>query len=401
MERQKAKLAKKKISDDVRTSEGDSDSIPLDLIQDILKGLPVKTLARFLCVSKPWASIIRNRDFVKSYLTKSSSSTHPQSLIFTFKSKRQGEYYFFSSSQPQNGDESCVASYHMKCHSQPYTAISPSVHGLICYGPPSKLMVYNPSTRRSIALPKIDSHRIRMYHFLGYDPIDGDYKMLCMSRAMHVRRGRGLAQKIQVLTLGNGNSWRMIENCPPHSPESPHICIDGVLYYGAYFDTSTRLLRKDHAVMRFDVRSENFDLIKIPPERATKFTKMTRYNGKLALMFSIGFCDYSGLIELWVLVDAAKHEWSSKIFALPRLAGLKTMFQVFCAIDDDAGEFVLAPENLRAPPFYVLYYDPKKNSLRKVNIEGITENKLQSWANASDRRTISIFPGQVENLMFF
>ncbi|CAH8385958.1 unnamed protein product [Eruca vesicaria subsp. sativa] len=98
----------------------------------------------------------------------------------------------------------------MKCHSQPYIVISPSVHGLICYGPPSKLMIYNPSTRRSIALPKIDSHRLRMYHFLGYHLIDGEHKILCMSRGMHVRRGRGLAHKIQVLTLGNGNSWRMI-----------------------------------------------------------------------------------------------------------------------------------------------------------------------------------------------
>lgn len=129
-----------------------------------------------------------------------------------------------------------------------------------------------------------------MYHYLGYDPIDGDYKMLCMSRGMHVRRGRGLVHKIQVLTIGNGNQWRMIEDCPPpHSPESPHICINGVLYYGAYFDTGTRILRKDHAVKTFDVRSEKFDLIKIPPERATKFTKMTRYNGKLALMYSEKF----------------------------------------------------------------------------------------------------------------
>ncbi|KAJ4902777.1 putative F-box protein [Raphanus sativus] len=312
MERQKSKLAKNKnIPDDVRTSgEG---SIPLDLIPEILKDLPVKTLARFICVSKPWSSIIRNRDFVKSYLIK-SSTTHPQGLIFTFKSKRHGKHFFFSSSQRQEGDQSsisCVARYHMTCHSQPYTVITPSVHGLICYGPPSKLMVYNPSTRRSIALPNVDAHRIRMYHYLGYDPIGGDYKMLCMSRGMHLRRGRGLAHKIQVLTLGNGSSWRMIENCPRHSPESPHICIDGVLYYGGYLDTSTRLLRKDHVVMSFDVRSEKFDIIKVPTERATRFTRMTRYNGKLAIMFTGygGFgCGYSGYIELWVLEDAATHE---------------------------------------------------------------------------------------------
>ncbi|KAL0741403.1 hypothetical protein Bca4012_082916 [Brassica carinata] len=406
MERQKSKRAKNKnISDDVRTSgEG---SMPLDLIPEILIDLPVKTLARFICVSKPWSSIIRNRDFVKSYLIKSSSTTHPQSLIFTFKSRRHGKHFFFSLSQRQDGDESslsCTASYHMTCHSQPYTAITPSVHGLICYGPPSKLMVYNPSTRRSIALPNVNAHRIRMYHYLGYDPIDGDYKMLCMCRGMHVRMGRGLAHKIQVLTLGNGSSWRMIEDCPPpHSPESPHICIDGVLYYGGYLDTSTRLLRKDHVVTSFDVRSEKFNVINVPTERATRFTRMTRYDGKLALMFTGygGFgCGYSGYIELWVLEDAATHEWSNKNFVLPRLACREALFQVFCAIDD-SGEFVLAPETLRAPTFYVLYYDPKNNSMRRVDIEGIADKKqLQFWDDDSDRRTISIFPGHVENLLF-
>lgn len=35
----------------------------------------------------------------------------------------------------------------------------------------------------------------------------------------------------------------------------------------------------------------------------------------------------------------------------------------------------MAPETWDAPPFYVLYYDPKKNSLRRVDIEGINEKK--------------------------
>ncbi|KAF8100376.1 hypothetical protein N665_0226s0036 [Sinapis alba] len=245
METQKGKPSKKKIFDDVSTSRGNS--------RYILKDLHVKTLARFICVSKPWGSIIRNRDFVKSYLIK--SSTRPQSLIFTFKSRRHGKHFFFS---------------------------------------------HYPSTRRSIALPNVDAHRIRMYHYLGYDPINGDYKMLCMSRGMHVRKG-------------HGSSWRMIENSPPHSPESPHICIDGVLYYGAYLDLGSRKLTKDHAVMSFDVRSEKFDLIKLPPGRATRFKMMIRYNGKLAIMLSGGFLSYPGRIELWVLEDAAKHECPIRI----------------------------------------------------------------------------------------
>lgn len=79
-----------------------------------------------------------------------------------------------------------------------WTVLGPSIHGLICYGPLSKLIVYNPSTRRSITLPKIDSQRIDMHHFLGYDFIDDDYKVLRMTAGTHVRKRRGLAEELRI-----------------------------------------------------------------------------------------------------------------------------------------------------------------------------------------------------------
>ncbi|CAE6001622.1 unnamed protein product [Arabidopsis arenosa] len=263
---------------------------------------------------------------------------------------------------PQNEDESspsaCVATYHMKCHSQPYTTVAPSVHGLICYGHPSKLMVYNPSTRRSITLPKIDSQRINMYHFLGYDPIHGDYKVLCMTVGIHVYKGRGMAEELRVLTLGNGNSWRLIEDFPPHFLEyhySPDICING-------------------------------------PDRDLR-PKLKSFNGKLVVLFST-----NGGFELWVLEDSAKHEWAKKLFVSDIDCWRNgCMFQVFCLTDE--GEFIFAPRELGKPPFSLLYYDPQENTEGTVHIEGITELKLPLWDNDSDRRLISIFSGQVENLM--
>ncbi|WZZ18489.1 F-box protein At2g21930-like [Brassica rapa] len=150
--------------------------------------------------------------------------------------------------------------------------------------------------------------------------------------------------------------------------------------------------------MSFDVRSEKFDVIRVPQGRARKFTSMTRYYGKLALIYTV-----YGKIGLWVLEDAEKNVWSSTFFDLPRLSGYNTKFQVFCAVDDgdDAGEFVLAPKELQESAFYVLYYDPKKKRVRKVDVEGITEHEeLPLWDKDWKRRTMSIFPGQIENLMF-
>ncbi|CAL9233417.1 unnamed protein product [Arabidopsis halleri] len=396
METQKAK--KKKISDDLGTIGGNSyPVVPVDLIQEIFKGLPIKVLARFLCVSKECASIIRNRDFVKSYLMKSSN--RPQSLIFTFEDKCSGKYFFFSLLQPQDQGEpssSSVAVYHMKCHFRPYKTFAPSVHGLICYGPPSKLMVYNPCTRRSISLPKIDSMRIDMYHFLGYDPIDGVYKVLCMIEGNPIGGQFGLAQELRVLTLGKENSWRLVEDFPLHfldSLDAPDICINGVLYYKALLDTQG----KNKAFMSFDVRSEKFELIKRPelPERSFLPLKLTSYEGKLAILFSYS-PDHR--IELLVLEDAAKHEWSRKSYFLPSIDGkLCYGFHPFCVVDE--GELVLAPLGVCIDPFCVLYYDPKKNFVRRVYIEGITELKDPLWNENIYHCIISVFPGQVNNLM--
>ncbi|CAG7906888.1 unnamed protein product [Brassica rapa] len=139
------------------------------------------------------------------------------------------------------------------------------------------------------------------------------------------------------LLLSSWCTTLALDGPPPHSPGS-RICIDGVLYYGAYLDLDSRKLTKDHAVMSFDVRSKKFDLIKLPQGRATQFTRMIRYNGKVAIMLSGGFQSYPGRIELWVLEDAAKHGWSNQNFVLPLLADRNTMCQVFCVINDDAGE---------------------------------------------------------------
>ncbi|CAE6074352.1 unnamed protein product [Arabidopsis arenosa] len=154
-----------------------------------------------------------------------------------------------------------------------------------------------------------------MYHYLGYDPIHGDYKVLCMTKGMNIGWRRGLAEDLRVLTLGNGSSWRMIEDFPPHAPASLDLCIDGV-----------KLL-------------------------------------------------------------------------LTHIRLFSTKIKQSCVLM--LGEFVLAPETMfHEPPFYVLYYDPKKNAVSRVFIEGITELKLLRWDSHLNRSVISIFPGQVENLMF-
>ncbi|XP_010431564.1 PREDICTED: F-box protein At2g21930-like [Camelina sativa] len=381
--------ANKKISDDLRST----DPIPDDAIEEILKASTVETLARFRCVSTQYASMIRSREFMKSYLVK--SSTRPlRNLIFTFmEMERLGNQFVFSASQPQNqGESSSSATYHMSCQYRLHTTSSPSVHGLICHGPPSKMEIYNPSNKKSITLPKIDYESFPYYIYLGYDPIDGDYKVLCMVKAGDFR----------VLTVGKDKSWRKIEDFPPHthsSPYSPDLCLNGVLYYGVHhLSTHENHPHPDDmipAIMSFDVRSEKFDLIKLPelPDNVL-LPILTTYEGRFAFFCNGIYGDSS--IRLWVLEDAVKHEWSKHLYAPPPLDGHNYDDFIACCFTD-GGEFVLAPILFCSEePFYVVYFDIKNNAVRRVVIEGIF-TKL-------DEETLyitqSVFPGQIDNPMF-
>ncbi|KAL1208174.1 F-box protein [Cardamine amara subsp. amara] len=219
----------------------------------------------------------------------------------------------------------------MTCDLIWYKAVNPSVYGLICYGPPAKLMVYNPSTRRSISLPKIDCHRIKMHHYLGYDHINGDYKVLCMMEGKFHERVRGINKEPCVLTLGKENSWRTVENFPPHIRlvEFSEKCVDGVLYFGVLHVLDVY----NYAVISIDVRSETFHLItcsEIPYGDALHL-KLTNYEGKLALPVSV---TPDCIIILWVLEDATKHEWSKKSYVLSTIDGLTyDSFRLFCAVN--------------------------------------------------------------------
>ncbi|KAL0672804.1 hypothetical protein Bca4012_000785 [Brassica carinata] len=102
-----------------------SDSLPLDLVMEILKRLPVKTLIRFLSVSKLWASTIRSRDFMKLFMDV--SLTRPKGLLFLF---RHG--YCGSALSSKTHESSSFTAFHASCNSSQWSTqwstVSPSVH---------------------------------------------------------------------------------------------------------------------------------------------------------------------------------------------------------------------------------------------------------------------------------
>ena len=89
----------KKLENHTEGRKSNFDGIPEDLVMEILGRLPVKSVSRFLLVSKSWTRIISSRYFIRSFPAGSCSS-QPRLLVgFTgVANLRTGQYFYFFSS---------------------------------------------------------------------------------------------------------------------------------------------------------------------------------------------------------------------------------------------------------------------------------------------------------------
>ncbi|CAA7027069.1 unnamed protein product [Microthlaspi erraticum] len=138
-------------------------------------------------------------------------------------------------------------------------------------------VVCNPTTTgKSVTLPTVTVKSAEMIvrSFLGYDPVDAQYKVLCLTNIKEVCQH-------QVLTLGSAQ-WRMIHFCstPHYALGTNYVCVGGVLYYTA----STSYDMKEPLLVGFDLRSETLEIASTFPEgyRYGKFrdANLINHHGK-------------------------------------------------------------------------------------------------------------------------
>lgn len=147
--------------------------IPQDLLVEILLRLHVKTLARCVCISKLWASIIRSRNFINSY--QSRSSTREPHVLFAFRDTMTIRWRFFTFQEtPSNATRFIENTPCLKPH---------CVNGLVCCRDMQRLLICNPITRKIIPLPQTDPSKTFLACYLGYDHINYQYKVLSLKRA--------------------------------------------------------------------------------------------------------------------------------------------------------------------------------------------------------------------------
>lgn len=364
-----------------------TDWIPFDLTREILVRLPAKSLMRFRCVSKQWASLTSDKDFINSFTTRSQERS---CLLLNFQ--KNDKQVFVSLSQHKNL-ETClphVEDYHLTLKKEdrykPCFQFQ-SVHGLVSFHYLTHIVVWNPSVGEYATFQKPDRPTMTK-SYLGYDiPIGNTYKLLSMSYSC--------TDQTHVLTLGVQESWRRITDIPGGSFPCKGICINGVLYYIVGNGVSKE-------IVSFDVRTEKFKLIQTQScmQYYVKNNKLSlvSYKGRLAWVIL-----ESLFYKLWVLEDAEKEEWSCQEFCSP-YSPYDPIAKVDCFLSGvtDDGEFVYVSVSWQDKEIHVSYYDTKRNSYRRIKIKRFEDNDqfwLRSNGCGDDWEFIGSMPNHIENLM--
>ncbi|XP_010463253.1 PREDICTED: putative F-box protein At1g47790 [Camelina sativa] len=336
---------------------------PADLNLEILLRLPARSVLRFRCVSKLWSSITTDSYFINSYETR--FSTLRPSLLVCFIANGK----LFVSSIPQDNQNSKESSYscsqpiyryNMKFPQGPcYFPPTESVHGLICFQVSASPVIWNPSKRQLLTFPKPDENWSNITMFLGYDPVEGKHKIMCIpdSRSSEVCR---------VLTLGSAQeSWRTVKTNHNHYSDYNTFgrCIKGVIYYIA------DIYHKGvWVIISFDVRFERFGMIDLPTDIYRDM--LISYEGKLAVVENKGI-DWKS--KLWILEDAGKQKWSRKEFLVPfryHQKGVELKLKSFT----HTGELIYVPPTFHKSD-YILFCDPVRESFRRFQFKGIADDE--------------------------
>ncbi|CAA7036787.1 unnamed protein product [Microthlaspi erraticum] len=375
--------------------------MPIDLILEILSRATAKSVARFRLASKFCASIVRRPDFTELFLTRSSA--RPRLLFFI---ERPSEWSFYSSPQPaleRPGNEwrfnssslVVTADSQIKSPGDMDSECCRPVSGFIYFpnvhtkkrGKITVPVVYNPSTGQYTSLPQRTMRTTFRFiqSLLGYDPIDKQFKVLLYNYDKCV---------YHILTFGAGKiSWRKMDYEPTHEPLYQGICINGILYClaRAYGMDPLR-------VACFDVRSEKHWFLDTQSmsESLRSPYRLIDYMGKLGVTYwNWQTSQPDGMriirLNLWVLKDVEKQEWSERVFLVRPVVECELFDDLSVVGATATGEIVFSM-NSTTTPFYVFYFSPERDTTERVEIQG-----FEAFENPCN---VFTFVDHVENQKF-
>ncbi|CAH9105342.1 unnamed protein product [Cuscuta epithymum] len=172
-----------------------------------------------------------------------------------------------------------------------------------------ELMVFNLIAGQHTALPKTPSGSGHLCALLGYDGVSGRHNVLKAEANFNSR-----TLKYWVFTLGVDETWREIKSPVMFYLSKSFmnsVCINGVIYsYNKMYGHSK--------LVAFDVRSESFHPIPLPPATYEYFRKLSLV--ELDARFAVMYVHQNKLVA-WSL-ETARSCWKKHTFSFPLEKGV-------------------------------------------------------------------------------
>ncbi|KAG5409968.1 hypothetical protein IGI04_006287 [Brassica rapa subsp. trilocularis] len=323
-------------------------------MEEILTRLPVKSLMRFMCVSKLWLTLISSRYFTHRFLTVPS----PRLYMCLWDVNNYLDTEILSSA-PQAANTTTTTTTpsaflvdHDLTTPRMGSHILQNLGGFMCYVYWNKPRIYNPATRQLVTLPfKKSDHmivppggkKIVRYYF-GYDALNHKYKVVS-SISVHLKQNMEvISSENWVFVLEGGVcSWKKAaltspDFCPHVPCKMEGLCIDGYLA-----GTATSCL-KGFRMWVFWSMVENQLFL-------TKQILKTRV---------------SWLYGLWKMPGARNGR--ARVWLCSLLNGILSIPKDFLF------------------PFHILSYDIQNNDMRKIEIRGIPDR----WFNMDEEAEVCV-----------
>ncbi|MFS7926626.1 putative F-box domain-containing protein [Helianthus anomalus] len=263
---------------------------PSEIMYDILSRMPVKSLARFRCVSKLWCSYI-NDSYLETMHAKRAAVNDP-TLIMLHNSEYPNSLCTLSYLDYKEETDTCTLQVRKKTPVMDFSCMCPNYKKRIlgsCNGllystkfslkyNTSTFVVIHPLRRECYKLPpiKIPLHlqhetkpRLSVKDHssgLGYDDSTNTFKLVCIVEVKPTVNDKLVDLWTMVHVLGT-DLWRKIPQVPSYRVVGRGVFANGCLHWltsNGYHDYCDPYLKRP--VISFDMGKEEFGLINPPHE---------------------------------------------------------------------------------------------------------------------------------------
>ncbi|KAF6176030.1 hypothetical protein GIB67_032653 [Kingdonia uniflora] len=337
------------------------ESLPQDIIDDVLIRLPLKSLVRCKYVSKPWYRLISDPRFVKLHL---QLAKQPKIMIQTGADSFSSLDFCDNVVNEKMKQDLIINYYQPFGDKYPYALeIVGSCDGLILMRSNEITFLWNPATREYKKLPRHCFYGDYTADLgFGYDEISKDYKVVNLV----CKRNQDCIHKVHIYSMQN-KSWRRIKMTAEYGVKEKYfryfesrVSLNGILHWKAYKPSSSI-----ETILSFDLRDEKFREVSLHGVMTREWRVGVLKGSLCVLEFEFEHEPYTRFVEsidVWVMKDYGVNESWNKLFCIePRRSDIYGIDMKMLHTSND-GEVLLKTSNRNL----VLYNikDKKSKKLR-------------------------------------